>query len=124
MSALSEREPLQRRTPFLRSRCLVMAAGLVLATLPPLAAQTRPVDREDASPAQEGNVYDHLDHQPTGAEVGRDEGKAGFDSPNPNTEQEVERGVGNLLRQTDEMDEEAVKQGREYPAGSSSQPPR
>ena len=124
MSTLSEREPLQQRTPFSRSRCLVMAAGLVLATLPPVAAQTGPVDRENASPAQEGNVYDHRDHQPTESEVGRAEGKAGFDSSNPKTEQEVERGVGNLLRQTDEMDEEAIKQGREYPAGSSSQPPR
>jgi hypothetical protein len=101
-----------------------MAAGLVLATVAPVAAQTGPVDDKDGSPAREGNVYEHRDHQPTESEVGRAEGKSGVDYPNPTSDQEVERGVENLLRQTDEMDEEADTQGRNYPAGSSSQPSR
>jgi hypothetical protein len=101
-----------------------MAARLVLTMVAPAAAQTAPVDVEHASPTQEGNIFDHRDHQPTEAEVGRTEGSSGVDKPSPTTEQDVEGGVESLLRQTREMDQGAEKQGRDYPAGSAAPPQR
>jgi hypothetical protein len=101
-----------------------MAVAAVFAMVAPAAAQTAPVDVEHASPTREGNVFDHQDHQPTEAQVGRAEGSSGIDNPSPATEQQVEGGVDKLLRQTDELDQDATAQGRNYPAGSAAPPPR
>ena len=117
-------EPFRPRILVPRSRCLVMAAGLLLASLSPAAAQTTPAAGPDAAPAREGNVYDHRDHQPTASEVHRAEGLSGSETPSAATDKEVERGVEDLLRQTDKMDEAAEKQGQGFPPGVSSQSPQ
>lgn len=124
MSPLRSRRSDRLRMPLSWAGYVVMAAGLVFATAASVAAQSRSVDVEDASPTREGNVFDHHDHQPTESQVDRAEGSSGVDNPRPATEQQVEGGVEKLLRQTDEMDQDAAAQGRNYPTGSAAQPPR
>lgn len=124
MSLLPLRQSRRQRAPVPQTRCVVMAAALAFAMVAPAAAQTAPVDVEHASPTREGNVFDHRDHQPTESQVGRAEGSSGIDYPSPTTEQQVEGGVEKLLRQTDQLDQDATAQGRNYPAGSAAQPSR
>jgi hypothetical protein len=130
MLSLPKRKPIPPRVLASRPLCLLMAAGSVLGSFSPGGAQTKPAGEPSAPleapapPAREGDVYDHRDHQPTESEVDRAEGRSGPDYPGPTTDQDVERGVENLLRQTDEMDKAAEKQGEEHPPGSPSQPPR
>ena|SRR5579859_978889 len=124
MSPLSLRQSRRQRTAISWARCAVMAAVSVFAVIAPIAAQTAPVDVEDASPTREGNVFDHRDHQPTESQVDRTEGSSGVNNPSPTTEQDVEGGVEKLLKQTDQLDQDAAAQGRDYPAGSAEPPPR
>ena len=124
MSPLPLRQSRRQRASVSRTRRVATAAALVFAVAAPAAAQTAPVDVEHASPTREGNVFDHRDHQPTEAQVDRAEGSSGINSPSPTTEHQVEEGVDKLLRQTDELDQDATAQGRNYPAGSAAQPPR
>ena len=110
------------------SRCLAISAGVLLAASSPALAQSPPAPQQAApsdAPAvpREGDIYGHKEHQPTEAGVGEKEGPSGVDSPSAANRQEVDKQVDQLLRQTDELDEAAKKQGEDYPADASSRPP-
>jgi hypothetical protein len=62
------------------------------------------------TPAREGNIYDHQDHQPTAAEVGASESVAGITAPSPASTAAVEREVEDLLRQADTLDRQSEEQ--------------
>lgn len=72
-------------------------------TPPPAAVDSNGV------PVREGNVWDHLAHQPTQSEVGGTSQK---------TDQEVEQSVKQLLEQTDRLDRQS-QQDEEGLSGSS-----
>lgn len=78
------------------------------------------------APMREGDIYGHVKHRPTEAEVGAAEGAAGIDAPPPATDDQIDESVEELLQQTDELD----KVGKEIapdvsppaPAGGGSEP--
>ena len=109
------------------SRCLAISAGVLLAASSPALAQSPPAPQQAApidAPAvpREGDIYGHKEHQPTEAGIGEKEGPSGVDSPSAASRQEVDKEVDQLLRQTDELDEGAKREGEDYPAGASSGP--
>ena len=74
-----------------------------VGTPPPAAVGTNGV------PIREGNVWDHLAHQPTQAEVG---------GASQQTEQQVEQSVKDLLQQTDRLDQQSQQEEEGF-SGSS-----
>jgi hypothetical protein len=107
--------------------CLALASGLLLAGFSAAAAQGSSAAQEQAAPAdrstvptREGNIYGHEEHQPTAAEV---EKAGGLDAPSAGNEEQVEKNVNDLLRQTNEMDKAADEQAKDFPAGPPALPP-
>ena len=70
---------------------------------------------------REGNIYGHVKHQPTESEVGGAAGGDGVNAPSAGNQQQVEKGVQELLQQTDRLDKATDE---ELNAGSSSALPR
>jgi hypothetical protein len=58
-------------------------------------------------PAREGNIYDHINHQPTRAQVEGAEAAAGGVRPSSETDAEVENEVRALLKETDRQDKKS-----------------
>ena len=58
-------------------------------------------------PVREGNIYDHIDHQPTRAQVEGAEAAAGGDRLPSETDEEVLNGVKALLKETDRQDKKS-----------------
>ena len=87
---------------------LAIVAALLPAPSSLLFAQnaTTPAART-SPPVREGNIYDHIDHQPTRAEVERAEAAAGGGRPSSATDREVENEVKALLKETDEQDKKS-----------------
>jgi hypothetical protein len=81
---------------------LTMAATLLLTST--TFAQT---DRAQ-TPARSGNIYDHVDHQPTQVELEA----AGIAARTPSTEQQVEKEIQELLQETDRQDKKAEESER------------
>lgn len=105
------------------SKCLAMATGLFLAASSPALCQEQVAPGGgSAAPAREGNIYGHVDHQPTEAEIGKAAEPGSVDSPSAVNREQVDEEVDQLLQQSRELDEAAEKQGKDYPAGSSSGP--
>jgi hypothetical protein len=95
------------RIPMLRGKCTLLTAiaGLVLAASSPILAQTSAAPAGGAiSPAREGNVYGHKNHQPTQAEVSRAEVSAGIRPSSSGDAADIEKEVEELLKQVDELD--------------------
>jgi hypothetical protein len=100
-----------------RRRSLTLLAALIavpLAVSPSAIAQNAAAPgATEAPPAREANVYDHRDHQPTQADVA---GAEGSTFPEESNEQ-VEKEVDALLKQTDELDKESDERHGSYPNG-------
>ena len=58
-------------------------------------------------PVREGNIYDHIDHQPTRAQAEGAEAAAGGDRLPSETDEEVLNGVKALLKETDRQDKKS-----------------
>ena len=58
-------------------------------------------------PAREGNIYDHIDHQPTRAQVEDAEAAVGRDRRSSETDAEVLNEVKALLKETDRQDKKS-----------------
>ena len=91
---------------------LLTALAIVAALLPtpstlPFAQNASTPAARTSPPLREGNIYDHIDHQPTRAEVERAEAAAGGGRPSSATDREVENEVKALLRETDEQDKKS-----------------
>jgi hypothetical protein len=85
-------------------------AALVLAASSPSPAQNAPAPGAGAvPPTREGNIYDHLDHQPTQAEIDGAEAAAGSGAPATKSQEQVEKEVRALLKRTDELDKQSDK---------------
>ena len=83
-----------------------MVLALVLAASSAAMAQNAPAPAGAAPPpAREGNIYDHKDHQPTEADLPAVDRSGASQS-------EVEKGVQQLLRQTDELDKQSEQDER------------
>jgi hypothetical protein len=80
-----------------------VAAAILLLTSNAFAQSAGPLSPGDGAqaPARAGNIYDHHDHQPTAA----DDAAAGI-AESPETTQQVQKEVDQLLRQTDRLDRE------------------
>jgi hypothetical protein len=88
------------------STLLAIVAALLPAPSSLVFAQNATTPAARASPpAREGNIYDHIDHQPTRAEVERAEAAAGVGRSSSTTE--VENEVKALLKETDEQDKKS-----------------
>jgi hypothetical protein len=86
---------------------LAIVALLLLAPSSLALAQNPATPAARTSPVREGNIYDHIDHQPTRAEVERAEAAAGAGRPSSATDREVENEVKALLKETDEQDKKS-----------------
>ena len=88
----------------------ISAAVVLAASATALAQSDDKAGRAAPPPARVGNIYDHKAHQPTEADVPRTAGSG-------SSQQQVEKEVQDLLRQTDELDKQAEERERIAPAG-------
>ena len=95
------------------ARRLALTAAWLLMTSAPAFAQTAGPLSGPAVATREGNIYDHRAHQPTAA----DDAAAGL-APLGVGQEDVQKEVEDLLRQTDQLDELSEQHGRELPASS------
>jgi len=97
-----------RRTTSHRYRQLTLTIITVLLLAPSSLAFAQNAATPTAPmPAREGNIYDHIDHQPTRAQVERAEAAAGGDRRSSETEAEVLNEVKELLKETDRQDKKS-----------------
>ena len=89
-----------------------IVAAIVLAASATALAQSDDTSRGRAQPVptRSGNIYDHKAHQPTEADVPPAAGSG-------SSQQQVEKEVQDLLRQTDELDRQSDERERIAPAG-------
>ena len=97
---------------------LAIAIGLLAASLPAALAQS-----DDAVAPREGDIYGHVKHQPTEADIERAGGAGGINTPSDANKNAVEQSVDDLLRQTDELDKAMEERLNAEPAGRSPVPP-
>ena len=87
------------------STSLSIVAVLLVAPLSLAFAQNAATPAARGSiPAREGNIYNHVDHQPTRAEVEGAEAAAGGGRRSSETDAEVLNEVKTLLKETDRQD--------------------
>jgi hypothetical protein len=80
--------------------------AVVAALLPPLSSLVHAQNATTpAAPAREGNIYDHIDHQPTRSQVENAEAATGRRASE--TDAEVLNEVKALLEETDRQDKRA-----------------
>ena len=88
----------------------IIAATVLAASATALAQSDDKADRAAPPPARVGNIYGHKAHQPTEADVPRTAGSG-------SSQQQVEKEVQDLLRQTDELDKQEDEREHVAPAG-------
>ena len=88
-----------------KAQALALTAAATLLLTSTTFAQT---DRAQA-PARVGNIYNYQDHQPTQSELEA----SGIPAPSARTEQQVEKEIQELLRETDRQDRKAEESERE-----------